>query len=146
MSKLSFKALFKINTDQRSGFLMKCKYKLIGHTLLWVYWKLRYDQTSPSDLFRAKRASPRVKLLSPGRRTCEMDRPDIHKKGYSLWHNYCWKVVNWYNRWRVAPEIWPILRNFWHSPGDILHSPWHNHWKNHTLSGTHLVSKILPLD
>ena len=28
---------------------------------------------------------------------------------------------------------------------DILHSPWHNHWKNHTLSGTHLVFKILPL-
>ena len=32
-------------------------------------------QTSPWDLFRAKGASPRVKLFSPGRRTCEMDRP-----------------------------------------------------------------------
>ena len=36
-------------------------------------------------------------------------------------------MVNWYNRWRRAPEIRPIL------------------WKNHTLSGTHLVFKTLPL-
>ncbi len=28
---------------------------------------------------------------------------------------------------------------------DILHSPWHNHWKNYTLSGTNLVFKTLPL-
>ncbi len=28
---------------------------------------------------------------------------------------------------------------------DILHSPWHNHWQNHTLSGTQLVLKTLPL-
>ncbi len=34
-------------------------------------------QTSPWDLFRAKGASPRVKLFNPGRRTCEMDRPVI---------------------------------------------------------------------
>ncbi len=27
---------------------------------------------------------------------------------------------------------------------DILHSPWHNHWKTHTLSGTHLVFTTLP--
>ncbi len=30
-----------------------------------------------TDLFRAKRASPRVKMLSPGRRTGEMDRPEV---------------------------------------------------------------------
>ncbi len=31
---------------------------------------------SPWDLMRAIRASPGLKLNSPGRRTCQMDRPD----------------------------------------------------------------------
>ena len=37
---------------------------------------LRYGQASPWDLLRAIRASPGLKLNSPGRRTCQMDRPD----------------------------------------------------------------------
>ena len=28
------------------------------------------------------------------------------QKGNPLWHNYCWKVVNW------SLKIWPFLRNF----------------------------------
>ena len=34
---------------------------------------------------------------------------------------------------------------YWHKRVIILHPHWHNHWKNHTLSGTHLVFKTLPL-
>ena len=48
---------------------MKCRY------FFWVKWKLRYGQASPFDLFRAKGASPDLKLVSSGRRTCELDRP-----------------------------------------------------------------------
>ncbi len=62
---------------------MKCRYKLIGHTSLWVQWKLRYDQASPRDLLGAKRASPGLKLVSPGRRTCELDRPE-RRSGYEI--------------------------------------------------------------
>ena len=44
-----------------------------------------------------------------------------------LCHNYnCWNYNNCWC-WRIAPQIWPILRNFFY----ILHSPWHNQWKNH---------------
>ncbi len=56
---------------------MKFRYKSIGHTFLWVQWKVRYGQASPGDLLRAKGASPGLKLVSPGRRTCELDRPVI---------------------------------------------------------------------
>ncbi len=31
------------------------------------------------DLVKAKWASPRLKMLSPGRRTCEMDSPAVSK-------------------------------------------------------------------
>ncbi len=33
-------------------------------------------QASPGDLLRAKGASPGLKLVSPGCRTCELDRPE----------------------------------------------------------------------
>ncbi len=56
---------------------MKSRYKSMGHTFLWVQWKVRYVQASPRDLLRAKGASPGLKLVSPGRRTCELDRPDV---------------------------------------------------------------------
>ena len=55
---------------------MKCRHKSICHTFLWVQWKLRYGQASPRDLLRAKGASLGIKIVSPGRRTCELDRPD----------------------------------------------------------------------
>ena len=55
---------------------MKCRYKSIGHTFSWVECKLRYGQASPWDLLRVKGTSPDLKLASPGRRTCELDRPD----------------------------------------------------------------------
>ena len=64
---------------------MKCRYKSTGHTFLWVQWKLRYDQASPRDLLRAKEASPGLKFVSPGRRTCELDRPggpEAHIKNF----------------------------------------------------------------
>ncbi len=60
---------------------MKCRYKLIGHTFLWVQWKVRYGQASPRDLLRTKGASPGLKLVSPGRPTCELDRPAPRKMG-----------------------------------------------------------------
>ncbi len=68
---------FNFYSDKRYGFVMKCRYKSIGHTFLWVQWKVRYDQASPGDLFRAKGASPGLKMVSPGRRTCELDRPEL---------------------------------------------------------------------
>ena len=49
----------------------------IGHTFLWVKWKVRYGQKSPRDLLRTKGASPGLKLVSPGRRTCKLDRPEL---------------------------------------------------------------------
>ena len=39
---------------------MKCRYGSIGHTFLWVQWKLRHGQASPMDLLRAKGANPLV--------------------------------------------------------------------------------------
>ncbi len=62
--------------DKRIRFVIKCRYRSIGHTLLWVQWKLRYGQASPRDLLRPKGASPGLKFVSPGRRTCKMDRPE----------------------------------------------------------------------
>ena len=37
---------------------------------------MRYGQASPRDLLRAKAASPGLILVSPGRRTCQLDRPE----------------------------------------------------------------------
>ncbi len=54
---------------------MKCRYKSIGHTSLWVQWKLRSSQASLRDLLREIGASPGLNLVSPGRRTYELDRP-----------------------------------------------------------------------
>ncbi len=42
--------------------------------------------------------------------------------------------------WCTVPKMWPFSANF-----DIFLSLWHNQWKNHTLSGTHLLLKTLPL-
>ncbi len=50
----------------------------MGHTFLWDHWWLRYGQASPHDLFRpevGEEAGPGVKLLSPGRRMCDLLRP-----------------------------------------------------------------------
>ena len=58
---------------------MKCRYKLVGHTFLGIQWKLRYGQASPTDLLGAKGDSPGVRLVSPGRWTCELDRPAINE-------------------------------------------------------------------
>ena len=38
----------------------------------------RLGQASPTDLLRAKGASSGLKFVSPGRWTCEMDRPDLN--------------------------------------------------------------------
>ena len=74
----------------------------------------------------------------------------LHWKGYSLWHNYCWKVLNCYNCWHIAPEIRPILRNFWHSTLSLaqqLKNPypfWHKSGvQNPTLNGTLLKNPTL---
>ncbi len=61
---------------------MKCRYKSIGHTFLWVQWKVRYGQASPRDLLRVKGASRRLKLVSPGHRTSELDRPDCLSQAF----------------------------------------------------------------
>ena len=75
LSKLLLRQTSNNYPDKRNRFVMKCRYKSIGHTFLWVQCKLRYDQASPRDLLRAKGPSPELKLVSPGRRTCELDRP-----------------------------------------------------------------------
>ncbi len=56
-----------------------------------------------------------------------------------LWHNYCWKVVNWYNYWLGGPILW----NFLHSTlslgtttGKTIPFLAHNWCSNPTLSGT----------
>ena len=49
----------------------------MGPTFFWDYWWLRYDQPSSKDLFRPKQASPGVKLVSPGRQTCNLLRPGL---------------------------------------------------------------------
>ena len=41
-------------------------------------------KASPRDLLRPKGASPGLKLVSPGRRTCELDRPELPDKKH-LW-------------------------------------------------------------
>ncbi len=66
---------YRTTNDLRNEFPMKCRYKLMGHTFLWDHWWLGYGQPSPQDLFRPKEAGPGVKLLSPGRRTCDLLRP-----------------------------------------------------------------------
>ena len=85
---LLFKLLFNqasINyPDKRIRFVIKCRHRSIGHTFLWVLWQLRYGQASPRELLRPKGASPGLKFVSPGRRTCEMDRPEfVHQAGIS---------------------------------------------------------------
>ncbi len=44
----------------RNELLVKCRCELIGHTLFWNHWLLRYGQTGPQDLLRALLASPRA--------------------------------------------------------------------------------------
>ncbi len=71
-------------SDKRNGFVMKCRSQSIGHTFFWVKSKLRYGLASPWDLLRVKGASPDLKLFSPGRRTCELDRPECDLKKLKL--------------------------------------------------------------
>ena len=75
---------------------MKCRYKMIGHSSLWVHWKLRYGQPSPRDLLRVKGASPGLKFVSPGRRTCELDRP-ARTKINSYTYDFC-SILDPYER------------------------------------------------
>ncbi len=63
----------------------------------------------------------------------------IHKKG-----TLCGTTV--VEKWFIGTIAGAQRRKFGQLCAifDILHSPWHNHWKNHTLSGTHQVFKTLP--
>ncbi len=49
--------------------------------------------------------------------------------------------------WLISTDVGAQRRKFGQFCAilDILHSPWHNYCKNHTLSGTHLMFKTLPL-
>ncbi len=64
----------------------------------------------------------------------------IHKKG-----TICGTTI--VEKWLIATTVGAQRQKF----GQfcvifyISHSPWHNIWKNHTLSGTHLVFIALPL-
>ncbi len=77
--------------DQRNGFSIKCRYKLMSHTLLWDQWSLTYDQPSPQDLFRAKEVSLGVKLLSPGHCTCDLLRPEYCTSSWGF--GFLWQTL-----------------------------------------------------
>ena len=52
---------------------------------------------------------------------------------------------------KKVPKCGLLVQFFAENPANlvhffyILHSPWHKNWRNHTLSGTHLMFKTLPL-
>ena len=51
---------------ERNGLPMKYRYKLIGHTLFWDQWKLRYGQASPGTCSGQKGQVRGWKCLVPG--------------------------------------------------------------------------------
>ena len=100
---------------------MKYRYKLMGHTLFWDHWLLRYGKASPQDLFKAKQAGPGVKCLSPGRRTCDLLRPEF--MGLGPWLSpisYCNLWRDWLSKWRGADNIKSLV-SILSLPGLLLH-------------------------
>ena len=97
------------------------------------------------------------KLYTPARTAPRNPYPQCHKFSktlplvaqnlgwnlYPYWHKSTkkyQKVVYWYNCWCTRENFGQFSAIFY-----ILHSPWHKNWENHTLYGTHLVFKTLPL-
>ncbi len=69
---------------------------------------------------------------------------NLDQNPYPYWHKFIkrlpsvtkllFKMVYNHEFWCAAPKMWPSNANF-----NIFPSLWHNQWKNHTLSGTHLL-------
>ena len=58
---------------------MKCRCELMGHTLFWAHWLLRYGQTSSTDLFRTLLSIPGAKMLKPRKSDLRNARPELHE-------------------------------------------------------------------
>ncbi len=110
-------------------------------------------------VFKSRGGTEAWKMYTPARTASRNPYPHWHKicetlpllaqnlgpNLYPYWHNCIKKATlcgpTIVEKWLISTIVGQFCTMF-----AILHLPWYNHWKNHTLSGTHLEFKTLPLE